>query len=568
MTIHSLLLLLSICHATHAWSLPILSTTSVNKPVKNLSEQSSVSSPSILAEEQARARHNNDVFNALFAHAEEHITATPLVNIASPLPPDFPPGCLLRMGPNGASVDEAFLDGDGMIHSISFPPASTTSSSTTRSPQYSCFYVNTAGRQLEAATGKRFLGTLGAAPEGWGLMSALVKNMIAFRSIQALKDSCNTALAQHGSTVLALMEQGLPTQIQIKQDSTIETIQAKTTLNGAIPSNDILSGGQLSAHGRTCPKTGERIHVSYCSSNAPYARADIFQMDDQMQGWSLKRSIPIDDMQVPVMIHDSAITENYVVVMDFPLTVRPQRMIKNEFPVEYEPDHGAKIGLAHRFDENKPVQWFDVEPCVVLHAMNAYEDAQGKVILHGLRSVPRSDESYLSQYATAFLYEWSMDIKSGKVEEKVLNDETLVEFPVIDERWTGLEAKEGFAVNVASIGGPLLANKNPRVGITLDGIVKLALSGDRKGQVMDQYTFPAGWYGVSEPTVVPKTKSDGCYVLLIATQVPDDGSEMKRSRVFLLDGDNLSKPVWEADTPFPIPYGLHSSYVPWESLAE
>ena len=36
----------------------------------------------------------------------------------------------------------------------------------------------------------------------------------------------------------------------------------------------------------------------------------------------MKESISINDMDVPVMIHDCAITKNYVLVLDFPLTIR------------------------------------------------------------------------------------------------------------------------------------------------------------------------------------------------------------------------------------------------------
>ena len=568
-TFASLLWLVLILKPSHAWLPPFLSTVVSRpptlEPTPSMDDpKKQQRTPQDIAEDKARSRHNNDVFNALFVPADECLQPVPLLN-APPRPSDVAPGCLLRMGPNGASASDAFLDGDGMIHSITFPPNGQT-------PQYSCRYVDTAGRQLEAATNKQFYGTLGAAPQGWSLLGNLLKNMINFRTIQGLKDSCNTAIAQHGSTILALMEQGLPSQIRFGQDSTMTTVQAKTTLQGAIPNNDVLSGGQLSAHGRTCPRTGDRIHVSYCSSSKPYARVDIFGLERDtkpgaQQGWNLKRTIPLDDISVPVMIHDCAITDNYAIVLDFPLTVRPERMIRNEFPVEYEPEHGGRIGLVHRFDTSRPTQWFAVEPSVVLHTMNAYEDDHGRVVLQALRSVPRSDESYLTQYATGFLYEWVMDTATGVVREQVLNDNELSEFPIIDDRYTGTNTKYGYAVTVGSIGGPLHVNRNPQVGITLDGVAKFALSDSEKGRVVSRYTLPDGWYGVSEPTVVPKKDSDGCYISIIATQVPSSNSVMKTSRVFLLDGDDLSRPVWEADVPVPMPYGLHSSYVAWENLA-
>lgn len=61
-------------------------------------------------------------------------------------------------------------------------------------------------------------------------------------------------------------------------------------------------------------------------------------------------------LAAPVMVHDTAITsaaasadgDGWTVLLDLPLTVRPRRLLRNRFPVEYEPSHGARIGLLRR----------------------------------------------------------------------------------------------------------------------------------------------------------------------------------------------------------------------------
>ena len=48
----------------------------------------------------------------------------------------------------------------------------------------------------------------------------------------------------------------------------------------------------------------------------------------------------------------------------------------------------------------------------------------------------------------------------------------------------------------------------------------------KKGTVVDRFVLPEHWYTVSEPTVVPKTTTDGSdggvYVLLAVTHVPPE----------------------------------------------
>ena len=83
---------------------------------------------------------------------------------------------------------------------------------------------------------------------------------------------------------------------------------------------------------------------------------------------------------------------------------------------------------------------------------------------------------------------------------------------------------------------------------------------------------------MSEPTVVTKTSGDGQYILMIATYVPPeearncsheelatDGQSMK-SQFMVVDGDDMNKPVFVANLPYHVNYGLHSEYLDWYIL--
>jgi carotenoid cleavage dioxygenase len=329
-----------------------------------------------------------------------------------------------------------------------------------------------------------------------------------------------------------------------------------------------MTGGNLSAHGRTYGQ--HRFHVSYSPNAPPYLRVDVFE-----KNWKLIRSIQINT-QLPTMLHDCAVTANYVVILDFPLTLRTSRFLQDRFPVEYEPVYGARIGLLHKqAHDDKNIAWFNVKPGVVLHIANAYEENDSnnrkKVVVQVLRSEPNESKAYIENYASSFLYQYELDLPSGSAEEFFLNPNEVVEFPAVREDHTGKPTEAIYCINVASIGGPLETHCQPKTGINIDGITKF----DGKGTVVGRYTVPnSRWFVVSEPTVVAKTSgTNGEYVLLIITNVPpgnwrDIHDEQLKSKLLILDGDQLDQgPVWSCELPHHVPYGLHSLYVPWENIA-
>lgn len=536
------------------------------------------------AEETAWKRHDNFAMNALLVNVPEHPEPTPCIVSQGPLPKDLPAGCLMRIGPNGATKDEGWLDGDGLIQCVVIPPPDQASSCP---PIFSSTYVKTRGRNLEqqfssGVEGKRFRGTLGVVPNGFPMLQNLIKNGLDFQTTVVQKDTCNTALAVSGDRVLALMEQGPPSEIQVSKEGRLRTIANMCRLDGAVVDAPI-NGGSMSAHGRTDPKTGERVHVSYSIVTKPFVRVDTFA-----ENWELISSFGVD-VPAPVMIHDCAITDQYVVLLDFPLTVRLSRFLRGAFPVEYEPTNGARIGLVKRRQSStgrgtmndSPPLWFNVDAGVVLHVANAFERSDGKVVVHGFKSLPKSESSYILEYTPSYLHQWILDPVTGNViEDRCLNANELAEFPTIEDRFVGSDLECIYGLRVTSIGGLISEFKAPQTGILLNSVVKFSThEGTSAGEVVSRYDSEPGWHFCSEPTVVTKTSRNGHYVLLYATFVPEKGARNKkydemardgaslRSRLLVLDGDDISSgPVSTIDLPYHMNYGLHSLYLLWDKL--
>ena len=167
----------------------------------------------------------------------------------------------------------------------------------------------------------------------------------------------------------------------------------------------------------------------------------------------------------------------------------------------------------------------------------------------------------------AFLYEWVVD-GDACVRERYLSS-VPVEFPAIDPRCVGSAAPCAYAIRPRTIGGPNRYGP-PAEGILIDAVVKFDLADlhDDDAATSDadcvaaEWVAPAGYFVVSEPSVVPKRggrPGDGAYVLVFVTNVHDDG-DTRDSKLVVLDGDALAE-VCELDLPNDVPYGLHSAWV-------
>ena len=82
-------------------------------------------------------------------------------------------------------------------------------------------------------------------------------------------------------------------------------------------------------------------------------------------------------------IHDCAITNNYVLIFDLPVTFNTSRRNKDEnasdYPVVWDDNYSSKLGLLNR--NTNEIKWIEVPNCFLFHVVNSYEDSPGKVIL-------------------------------------------------------------------------------------------------------------------------------------------------------------------------------------------
>ena len=91
--------------------------------------------------------------------------------------------------------------------------------------------------------------------------------------------------------------------------------------------------------------------------------------------------------------------------------------------------------MLERADPSGPIRWFDVEPCHLSHAANAF-DAGDAVVLTGTRIAPDRPSATSPSPSLPVMYEWRIDVATGVVTESPLDDHA-TEYPRVPDALVG-----------------------------------------------------------------------------------------------------------------------------------
>ena len=209
------------------------------------------------------------------------------------------------------------------------------------------------------------------------------------------------------------------------------------------------------------------------------------------------------------------------------------------------------------------VRWFEIDACLVMHIANAWEEGDSIRIV-----APRFDNFDINDmlhheavskrelYSTAEIYEWTLNLDTGAVEEGAVGAaQRNVDMPLIHPLFEARKARYIWCS---------LIDYSPEALITSSyGIVKYDV--DRR-QIVGTIEYAGkGKFGSFEARFVPKERKDTA-----AVQAEDDGflvnviwdKETKRSTLQVFDAATMSsRPVAVIELPYRIPAGFHSNFV-------
>lgn len=433
--------------------------------------------------------------------------------VTGSIPPDLK-GTFFRNGPNPQFVHSEkyhLFDGDGMVHAFEFSE---------KRIRYFNKWVRTEKFALEREAGRSLFG---------GILNRWKDPSVEGRS----GSPANTHVVWHGGKLLALYEGGLPIELD---PVTLETI-GPWTFGGCLDR-------PMTAHPKIDPRTGELLFFSrvfgsfnglvyYCAN----AKGEITETRE---------------IQTPFqsVMHDFAITDNYIIFPVFPLTFNLERAMRGEAPITWEPWLGTRFGIVSRRQKSSEVTWIQTDACFAFHFMNAFEETpDGLIVVDAIAVDPIPDDAKPFQgeeddYPTR-LIRWTLDLREGSAKKSIL-DSTRGEMPRIDERFAGRSYRHGYFV-------AQLDDSKP--GNWWNAIVHF----DLKDKTRRIYSVPDGDI-LNEAILVPKTEGDEGegYLLSLVYRHRTD-----RSELLVHDAQKIDRgPLATVLLPHRVPFGFHGCWKP------
>jgi 8'-apo-carotenoid 13,14-cleaving dioxygenase len=319
--------------------------------------------------------------------------------------PDELSGRYVRIGPNPFKPDPRghhWFVGDGMVHGVRLHGG--------KAEWYRNRYIRS--QLLEAQGGPK------AAPG----------------PRRTERDTVNTNIVRIGGQITAIVESG---SNPVVLDDNLESV-AYTDFDGTLTA-------PFTAHPHHDPVTGENHAITYDATTPER----IWHVVISPEG-KVVRELPIPVQHGP-SIHECALTKNYVLIFDLPVTFSMKALLAGQkFPYGWNPDHQARVGLLPRAGTADEIIWCAVDPCYVFHIANSYEDAAGKVIVDCAAYETMYTEGPEGPNGKALgLERWIIDPTAKRVERTTI-DASPQEFPRPDERFFAQDYRYAWAIGLAA----------------------------------------------------------------------------------------------------------------------
>jgi|TARA_B100000470_G_scaffold219872_1_gene207419 carotenoid cleavage dioxygenase-like enzyme len=340
----------------------------------------------------------------------------------------------------------------------------------------------------------------------------------------------NTHVISHAGKIYAIAEAG---------DKPVEIDQQLNSLD-TDPFHGTLETG-FTAHTKFDSQSKELHGITYAFPRGSYeAHYVVIDKDGRVKRTDL---LPLSS---GTMLHECAITENYVLVLDLSITFALSKLAKGYFPFSWNDDHQARIGLLNRKSDNVEIKWFNIDPCYFFHTVNAYEDQQGNVVVDAMRYQRLFDEDWNGPFTEfpSLLTRWTLNLANGNASEQQLDD-LPAEFPRMHPHLNGKFNRFGYLLGTG-------------LGVKPDfgRIIKYDFV-NKSNEVYELGEGKEGAESVFIPSENQKNEDDG----YLMTYVYDKASD--KSNLVIFHAQNIkSGPIAQIKLPQRVPFGFHGNWVP------
>jgi carotenoid cleavage dioxygenase-like enzyme len=386
---------------------------------------------------------------------------------------------------------------------------------------------------------------------------------LTFIGSAAVDSTANTNLVYWAGHLLALKEGGLPYAVD---PHTLETLGYDTF--GQVKSKT------FTAHPKHDPYRDELVVYAYEATGL--ASIDLLS-------YSIDRFGKIHNVfwfeqpyQTPGIIHDCAITPNWLILFIWPFEANIERMRRGGHHWAWTYDRGCTFVVAPR-DAQKPVApgWkagevrsYDWKNCMPVHTGGAWEDSNGDILVESSRVhdnafpffPPDTENPRMPAPDTKADYvRWRIDPtrpdRSLVPDPEVILD-TPSEFPRIDERFMTSQIQYVW-LNV------FIPQHSDRSKNVYHGLNGLAMHNHKTRQT--QWFYAGQDSLIQEPIFIPRNEDapegDGWVMALIERR----GRE-SRCDIVIVDTREFEKPVAIVQLPFHLKAQVHGNWVSSKEL--
>lgn len=436
--------------------------------------------------------------------------------------PEWLEGSLLRTGPTKFEAGDRDLshwfDGLAMLHAFAVADGEV---------RYSNKYL-----ESNAYTHVESEGELGYSEFATDPCRDLFDKFFS-RFSPNLTDNANVNISKQAEKFVSMTETPMPVEFD---PETLETI-------GVAEYEDDLDGSLTTAH----PHHDDGYTYNYVTDFSRTSIYHVYRMSDEGRA---RETITTIDRDRPAYMHSFGLTENYVVLAEFPFVVNPLEMLVRNRPFienyRWKPDRGTRFLLVDR--ETGDVTADPVaEPFFSFHHVNAFEDDDGTVVVD---IVAYDDASLIDSLYLDEIRSEEFSIEGGKLRRYRITDDGVeserlsdvpMELPRINYERNTRPYRYAYGVG----------NRRPRPADLPNRLVKVDVE-ERETTVWEEAgTYPGEPVFVAAPDA--EAEDDG----VILSVVLDTDAE--KSFLLVLDADDFAE-LARATVDHHIPLGFHGNF--------